>query len=87
MGFEQDLPKIRSLLEAQNRNVGATKRATGRRIAKAQTTKGQAHGDLNITTVLSFVKGAVASKLSRSPLFRISITQTKHGLAWNGRHL
>ena len=78
--------KIRSLLEAQNRDVSATKRATGRRVAKAHTTKGQAHGDLNMTTVLGFVKGTVVSKRSRFPMLRISITQAKHDLALNGKH-
>ena len=71
--------KIRSLLEAQNRNVSATKRATGRRIAKAHTTKGQAHGDLNMPIVLGFVKGTVVSSavdpLCYTPLSRtLSIT-------------
>jgi hypothetical protein len=59
--------KTGSLLETQDRSVSATKRATGRRITKAHTTKGQAHGVLNMTTVLDFVKGTVVSKRSRSP--------------------
>ncbi len=33
------------VLEAQNRNVGATKRATESREAKAPTTKGETHSD------------------------------------------
>jgi hypothetical protein len=70
--------KIRSLLEAQNRDVSATKRATGRRIAKAHTTKGQAHGDLNMTTVLVFVKCKVASNAANPIRSESSITQTRH---------
>ena len=54
--------KTGSLLETQDRSVSATKRATGRRIAEAQTTKGEeTHGDLNMTTVLNFVKSTVVS--------------------------
>jgi hypothetical protein len=78
--------KIRSLLEAQNRDVSATKRATGRRIAKAHTTKGQAHGDLNMTIVLIFVKGTVVSKCSQSPFVTVLMTPTKHGLALITKH-
>ena len=79
-------PKTGSLLETQDRIVSATKRATGRRITKAHTTKGQAHGDLNMTTVLSFVKGTVGSHTPVPSCSVSSILLTKQDLVLTPEH-